>query len=368
MTEVVEAPVQTPLPHGLLSVVTPSNLSDPHMLQGLTYMTDNCGDGTVVDATDWCDTYTPTYAVQDGTTVTAAAFRIAVETECAGINEFRMAKDRATKVLTGREDAGLVKAVSSKMVNHASAQNVTPGTVQSLPAALATLEDLFFTEFPWQSVVYAHSLAADYLASKGLLIKVASHYETPTGNLVVVHPNIEDVGPASLAAGAGNSWLWMWSKPRVWRGVADVSDPVFKMAGSANETQTITITGSPTGGSYTLTFDGQTTASIAYNANAATIQTRLEALSNIAVGDVSITGTGPFTVTFTGNLAQVDVPQMTATSSLTGGTAPAVNIATTGAGSTGTTDNSYRVYASRPYVLDFDCPRPFAIKFDLDLV
>lgn len=47
----------------------------------------------------------------------------------------------------------------------------------------------------------------------------------------------------------------------------------------------------PTGGTYTLSFVGQTTASITYNDDAATIQTRLNALSNIvAFGSVVVTG------------------------------------------------------------------------------
>ena len=35
---------------------------------------------------------------------------------------------------------------------------------------------------------------------------------------------------------------------------------------SPSEVQTVTITGTPTGGTFTLTFDGETTAAIAYNA------------------------------------------------------------------------------------------------------
>lgn len=99
-------------------------------------------------------------------------------------------------------------------------------------------------------------------------------------------------------------------------------------AGTA-EVQTVTITGSPTGGTFTLTWNGQTTAPIAFNASAATVQAALEALSNIAPGDVSVAGSagGPWTVTFNdrGNVAQ-----MTASGAgLTGGTAPAVGVATT---------------------------------------
>lgn len=102
----------------------------------------------------------------------------------------------------------------------------------------------------------------------------------------------------------------------------------------ANEVQTVTITGTPTGGSFTLTYAGQTTAGIAYNANAAAVQSALEALSNLVPGDVTVGGGPgpgtPFTVTFGGSLAASDVAQMTGSgASLTGGTSPAVGVSTT---------------------------------------
>jgi hypothetical protein len=111
------------------------------------------------------------------------------------------------------------------------------------------------------------------------------------------------------------------------------SDPPAVVAGAGtNEVQKVTITGSPTGGSFTLTFSGQTTSAIAYNATAATVQTALQALSSIGSGNATVTGgPGPgtaWTVTFVGALAQTDVAQMTATSSLTGGTSPTVTVTT----------------------------------------
>jgi hypothetical protein len=94
------------------------------------------------------------------------------------------------------------------------------------------------------------------------------------------------------------------------------------------EVQTVTITGVPTGGTFTLTYSGQTTAGIAFNATAATVRLALEALSNLAPGDVAVSGAagGPYTVTFS---PPENVPQMTASGAgLTGGTAPAVNVTT----------------------------------------
>lgn len=116
---------------------------------------------------------------------------------------------------------------------------------------------------------------------------------------------------------------------------------VLQAVTPTNEVQTISAPGAPTGGTFTLSFSGQTTAPIAYNAAASTVRTALEALSNINVGDVTVSG-GPLpgaalTVTFTGQWAGEDVPQMTvSTTGLTGSTStPAMTVATATAGSTG---------------------------------
>lgn len=100
---------------------------------------------------------------------------------------------------------------------------------------------------------------------------------------------------------------------------------------SSTETQIVTVSGSPTGGTFTLTYSGQTTAGIAFNASASAVQSALEALSNIAPGDVVVTGSAAagYEVRFAGTLADEDVSQMTASgASLTGGTSPSVAVAT----------------------------------------
>lgn len=114
-----------------------------------------------------------------------------------------------------------------------------------------------------------------------------------------------------------------------------IGGEVITVAGTA-EVQTVTITGTPTGGTFTLTYAGQTTAGIAYNAAAAAVQTALEGLSNLEPGDVTVGGgpgpATPYTVTFT--IAQGDVAEMSANGAgLTGGVTPAVAVTTTTPGS-----------------------------------
>lgn len=108
--------------------------------------------------------------------------------------------------------------------------------------------------------------------------------------------------------------------------------------GGVSEQQTVTITGTPTGGTFTLTFDGATTAPIAFNATAANVVTALTALANIGTGGVTATGGAlpgtPVVVTFAGPNAKQNVAQMTANAAaLTGGTTPAVTVTTNVAGS-----------------------------------
>lgn len=99
----------------------------------------------------------------------------------------------------------------------------------------------------------------------------------------------------------------------------------------SNEVQTITITGGPTGGNFTLTWRGQTTANIAYNASAANVKSALEALSTVGAGNVDVSGT--YAVTFTGVLGNKPQPLIVANGAgLTGGTSPAVTVAQTNAG------------------------------------
>lgn len=109
-----------------------------------------------------------------------------------------------------------------------------------------------------------------------------------------------------------------------------------------SEVQTLTISGTPTGGTFTITLplgnaDTNTTVSIVYNADRTVVQTILEALPSIGVNNVEVGGGPlpgtPITILFTGDLAYKDVPQLQANgSALTGGTAPAISITTTRSG------------------------------------
>lgn len=101
---------------------------------------------------------------------------------------------------------------------------------------------------------------------------------------------------------------------------------------ASNEVQTVTVADSGTlGGTFTLSYKGQTTAALAYNAATSAVASALNGLSTVGSGGVAVTGTASnYTVTFSvdGNV----VPLQANGANLTG-TAPTVVVATTNEGS-----------------------------------
>jgi hypothetical protein len=112
--------------------------------------------------------------------------------------------------------------------------------------------------------------------------------------------------------------------------IVGLMDSVLALSGkwdgttTVNEVQTLSVTGTVSGGTYTLSFDGQTSASLNWNDGLATIQARLDAFaagaSQIIAAGGTLPGT-PVTLTYSGSaFAGSSVPLMTVNSgSLSGG-------------------------------------------------
>lgn len=115
-----------------------------------------------------------------------------------------------------------------------------------------------------------------------------------------------------------------------------------------SEVQTLTIGGTPTGGTFKLAYDGQVTASITWSATnntlIANVDAALEALTNIGAGNVTTadstlsSGIGDLTITFAGTLAKKAVSTITVNTNALTGTSPTVAVVETTPG----VDSSYR--------------------------
>lgn len=132
-----------------------------------------------------------------------------------------------------------------------------------------------------------------------------------------------------------------------------VSLPLLDFSGvpdnGVSEVQLLTPTGTISGGSFTLTFNAAETDPIDWDATIADIQAALVALSTIGDGGIVCTGDdldpdlatqlsdgGVVTVTFSGVLAGLPVPEIVVDDSLLTGTLPVVTPSTDTAGVRGT--------------------------------
>jgi len=80
-----------------------------------------------------------------------------------------------------------------------------------------------------------------------------------------------------------------------------------------NEVQRIDFDAPPTTGTWTITFDGDTTSALAFDADADTIETALEALASIGSGNIDVQGDCDvgFQLTFIGTLGGANQPEVT---------------------------------------------------------
>lgn len=137
------------------------------------------------------------------------------------------------------------------------------------------------------------------------------------------------------------------------------------------QVHTLKVTGSPTGGTLTVTAGGDTTSALPYNASAAAVQAALEALAAVGTGNVLVSGTSisdtnGFTIAYVGEKLGSAIAT-SATGSLTGGTTPAANVTVTTAPNgwaltKRVMEDAQLSWVPRRYLKGED-PHPFAHKY-----
>jgi hypothetical protein len=127
--------------------------------------------------------------------------------------------------------------------------------------------------------------------------------------------------------GGGNAAdyrTWALSVPGVVNAFPYAGLPYYGALASANAyaAQVIQVMGSPTSGTFTLTYNGQTSASLPYNATSGQVATALQALSGAAAASASLLSTGGILVTGLTAAAPIAL----GTNSLAGGSSPTVYV------------------------------------------
>ena len=178
---------------------------------------------------------------------------------------------------------------------------------------------------------FAHIAAGDVVVQRMSRINEVQTIEVmggPTGGTFTLSCEGQKTVPIRFNETAAGIELALTALPLV--GFNDVS---VAHDYSTNCQQVITLKGEPTAGMFTLTFDGQTTKPIRYNASNFEVAYQLTSLPNIGSFDVNVSGSppfkggGPWTVDFQGNLAGVNVNQITGdATNLSGGAGISVDV------------------------------------------
>lgn len=148
--------------------------------------------------------------------------------------------------------------------------------------------------------------------------------------------NMAILGPSNSLVPYGDIETIDGQLPRSW--ILQTGTEGTHVQVTAPEVQTVTVSGTPTGGWYVLQYtdpDGKVWATqpIAYNASASSVQSALREIPDLAEVTVTATGTAPnytHSITFVG--VGGNPAQLTSINGLTGGTSPTISHATTTAG------------------------------------
>jgi hypothetical protein len=145
-------------------------------------------------------------------------------------------------------------------------------------------------------------------------------------------------------AGAGN--VGTDGKRARWYPSGTTARSVYNRFLGLNEIHTISLDSTVTGGTWTYTKGANTTAGIAWNASASTVQTAITGLASVGSGNATVTGPngGPWEVTYVNSLAFTNVSASVSGALLTPGlTSNLAQLATKVDGNNGTTSTDNQV-------------------------
>lgn len=98
-----------------------------------------------------------------------------------------------------------------------------------------------------------------------------------------------------------------------------LTDTTLDAGEGTSEQVTLTRTGTVSGGDFTLSYDGETTIAIAHDADATEVKAALVRLDGLSDEDIAVTETADgWIIELIGDLAGIDLPDLSASSSLTG--------------------------------------------------
>jgi hypothetical protein len=179
-----------------------------------------------------------------------------------------------------------------------------------------------------RGIAYSEHAKAVYVLATGAVRVVTP---PPPGPLVVsdgtseIQPTTARLQATLNPEGATAKYHFEYGATTAYGGSTPVSAPLT----AVNEVQSVAV--AATGGAFTLTFKGERSADIPFNATAAEAQAALEGISGLGAGQVAVSGAsgGPWSVEFTGARAGQSVPELSVGTGNLEGPEPSVVVAIT---------------------------------------
>lgn len=314
----IDGPDRLPMPFGLFSVASLAETATERWENGVNWEAVMCGDPLSVLVSD-CDP-----AVADGFpkqfpdgpgTGSADPFTVYGTYKCSGPQAVAVAQERAREVLDLGEEKAAERRLWSKMDDSPEVLTASDPLV-----AVARLEKWLADNYGSLGVIHMSRAAATVAAKRAAFRVVGNRLVTALGTPVVAGAGYPGTGPG------------------------------------IDEVQTVTVTpnpdqvGFPSSGTFTLSFGGETTEPIAWNAPAQAVADALNALDGVqgVTAEGGPLGTSAVTVTFPEdeNIAQM-------TSDGTGLTNASVATATTTEGGIDAADTDTEFVAASPAIFGY---------------
>lgn len=187
--QTVPAPVRTPLPYGLFSVLTFRTSNDPHWQGGVQWEPLSCDPLPPVLVVN-CDPATPNEGFpkqfETGTDPAEAdAFTVYGTYQCnpvGGGDGF--AQDQATQRLLAGEEA----QVTQRLAQLFAGDLTTPPAAVDPATALGQAEQAIAAEYGAQGLIIVDRVTAATLAGRNLLVSSGARLQTQLGTPVVLAP------------------------------------------------------------------------------------------------------------------------------------------------------------------------------------
>lgn len=218
----VPAPVRTPQPFGLFSVVTPSSPSDPHWQSAGAQFTELSGKvsgrGDTLCYTDNADPDAKPVGIPKTldlfveTTSAWTPFTVFATRTCtpgAGKALDDLQNEASTALLEGEEKRVEQAAWTGDLGNKGFAADAEKlGTGVSPVRAMALLEGWIADNLPGQGVIHLTRSAATFLARKDVITISGSSARTTLGTPVVIGSGYPGSAPDGTAAAEGSEWAY----------------------------------------------------------------------------------------------------------------------------------------------------------------